>query len=290
MPWFFFKSGVVFKARPVREAIRSDLLRLIVPMVIWTVIGYLIEVPKLLIYDSAPLLKIILWPAYSFVMHGDTRGNDPLWFLFSLFVVKVVMLFISQRTNAVIFALVIFMSVLSYFFHAFDLMLPFGLSTVPLGLFFTTVGYVYGKINLRIQNYLAVIMFVVALSVACLYPSYVDVHLNRLWYGNYFSYQLISILCILVLLSLLNLLNGARFHGLMWVGNRSMYFLVSHWPVFTLVMYFFKLSGLQTSGWGYFTALSVTSIAISVLIARFASEKIMGLDGRLLLKPRASET
>lgn len=46
MVWFFFKAGMLFKAKPMKQLVINKFNRLIIPFILWSLIGYPIQVAK----------------------------------------------------------------------------------------------------------------------------------------------------------------------------------------------------------------------------------------------------
>lgn len=277
MPWFYFKSGVFYnKNHPIEELILKDVGRLILPMITWTLIGYFITVPKLIYYEQQPLWKVVVWPFYSFFSSGDTMGNGPLWFLFSLFIVKIIMIPLSKFSLNLLSIIMFLITLLGWKLHTLNIILPLGFSTIPLGLFFTVLGFIYKEASLtkKLSRFLVpIILVLVALSLC--FNSYVDIHRNSLWYGDYIYFIIISSLAIL---SSILVFDKFKFRFLSWVGRKSMYFLVIHWPVFTIIQYAYYLLDFPREGGVYSMLLGLVSILISIFFAKSFSDKSAGLD------------
>lgn len=88
MPWFFFKAGMFFKAKPRREFYRSNFKRLIVPFLVFSLIGYLCWLPGMIGNSELSMKYKLLAPFIQLWKEGSVTGNIPLWFLLSLFIVK----------------------------------------------------------------------------------------------------------------------------------------------------------------------------------------------------------
>ena len=88
MQWFFYKSGQFFKKRSIREEWKKDWSKLIVQFLIWSAVGYVLYVVLLGFQDALTLRKATYSIVRGFVLNSYIPLNYPLWFLFSLFVVK----------------------------------------------------------------------------------------------------------------------------------------------------------------------------------------------------------
>lgn len=96
MPWFFFKAGMFFKQRTLTEEIHKSFKRLLVPYIYFTVLGTCILWIKQFIYHEFTF-RSILSPVTSILKAGSVPGNLALWFLLSLFCVRIIFNFINSK-------------------------------------------------------------------------------------------------------------------------------------------------------------------------------------------------
>lgn len=90
MPWFFFKGGIFYKPKTFREELKSGYKRLIVPFICFSLIGTVILWVKLLIINGDISIKEFLYPIKGLLIQGSVPGNLALWFLPSLFAVRII--------------------------------------------------------------------------------------------------------------------------------------------------------------------------------------------------------
>ncbi|MDW6003286.1 acyltransferase family protein [Vibrio mangrovi] len=288
MPWFYFKSGVVFKTRPFREAFTNDLNRLIFPMLIWTLIGFMFMAPKLIYIDRLPIGQVLSLPVDSLLISGDTKGNAPLWFLLSLFIVKCLMAGIVRLNRRIQFILLPLLAGVGWLLYREQLLLPLGFSTIPLGLLFALSGYLFGEQISRVSFLSQIMVICVTVGLAYAVEGYVDIHVNTLWYGSYIGYIVTSLLSVC---SVLFLFRKIAISPLIWIGRKSMYLLLIHWPVFTLITLISYRTGLPVQGNSYAVTLGTIALLVSLLAARFIPESWLGIHGtksRKYLYRRAS--
>jgi len=235
------------------------------PLATWWLAGYLVIIPELIFLNNEPLWKIITTPVYTFLMSGDTLGNGPLWFFISLFVVKVSGYYISRYKHFYFSS--IFIILVGFVLSKYKIILPLSLSTVPIGLLFYFAGYLYSKQSVIFKNkYLIILLILMLVICNYYYSSYVDVHLNKVKYGNYFIFSFASLLTIPVLIYLSEMISSKI---LSFIGNKSFYFFVLHWPVFYLVKAIYSriLSINMADVHGYIYLLLLISVALSVCLA-----------------------
>jgi len=277
MPWFYFKSGYVFnKTHTLKIVVEKGISLLLIPMIIWTLIGYALTIPEL-INDGLPIWKIIIKPAFVLFRYGDTLGNSPLWFLFSLFFVRISLKLLTNLKLGFIIAFTISFALLGFLFNYKNFNLPLGLISYPIGMFFSLAGFVCNQLNIK-QNMtkLNIVLIACTLLISLFFFSYVDLHLNITWYGSYWGYIFGSLLAIN---SLLVLFKNLKIKSLAWIGNKSLYFFVIHWPVFYIIQHIFKFIDLPQKSYLFCLILSFCAIFLSSLIAKFIPEKYIGLNG-----------
>lgn len=91
MPWFFFKGGMFFRDSPLRKIIYGGFKRLMVPYIIWTIIGVLVL--SIIRYEHGiafNFLTCIKGTLGCLALTGSVSGNLPLWFLLTLYLVRLI--------------------------------------------------------------------------------------------------------------------------------------------------------------------------------------------------------
>ncbi len=90
MAWFFFKAGMMFRERPLKEVIRFSAKRLLVPYMAFLALGFMIQALAQYVRGYNPLALDFLKEQFLHVLYNE--GLYPTlacWFLLSLFVVRV---------------------------------------------------------------------------------------------------------------------------------------------------------------------------------------------------------
>lgn len=241
MSWFYFKSGMLYKEKDSRLVLNNNLRKLIKPFIVYNLVAYFVLRLVDNVYKFLANGDVITFNEYIVSLKHDVINlcwegaifyNAPLWFLPSLFFVKVVFNILKLK-NCNIF-IVAFISLLSaYTVYRLKLHIPLYVGNILLGLFFYSIGYIYNYYNLRIikWNWLVIIVFI---SIFLLYPSNVDFRINMANKGSYLLWCLYSICgCILSV----NLFTY-RIKLIEYIGKNSMSFYVWHWPIILIVKYY----------------------------------------------------
>lgn len=95
MPWFFYKAGMFHRPRPFQEELRKSFRRLIIPYIVFTIVGQLVLWLNLIIHQSFTI-RTVLGPIKGIIIEGSASGNLALWFLLSLFCVKLMFNYIES--------------------------------------------------------------------------------------------------------------------------------------------------------------------------------------------------
>ena len=229
---------------------------------------------------NVDLIHVLLWPFYFFLAMGDVRGNEPLWFLISLFFVRTLGEIVARLNFSLQAFLLVALVLIGWYLSDIGMMLPIGFQTLFIGLSFYMVASWFQMLKqfegLRSYRHavlcIALFIFILACFVA---PSYLDVHRNDLWYGDYFAFYLFSLSGIYTFLKLFEL---CRFRILEWIGKKAIYFLVLHWPVFSIASYAWGLVPHSIGDLGQLFYLIVVAVSVSIICARYISENKMGLS------------
>ena len=274
IPWFFFKTGMFLKENQIfRKIFLKGIEQLIIPMIFWMLIGYFFLKLSDLFNNNFSFWKTLVSPIYHLLKSGDIVGNSPLWFLLSLFLVKIMMLFVLKLRTRRIYLLCFGFIILGFLLSEQNIILPLGLHNLPPALFFTCSGFLYSKLDVKNKIKRPIIFLVLIFIYGLIffyYPSYVDFHVNSVIFGNYGVYIFNSLIGIS--LSLI-IFEKIKFRPLSWIGKKSMIFLILHYPIFYLVSLF------EISNKYLFSFMLITmAISVSVLVAKFIPEKFIGLD------------
>ena len=100
MPWFFYKSGM-FCSKERKESkafLKNNTRKFITPFFCFSVFGTVMAILSAIITDSS-IVSAILSDCKAFVFHGSTKWSAPLWFLITLFLVRVLFNYVRDFVN-----------------------------------------------------------------------------------------------------------------------------------------------------------------------------------------------
>lgn len=267
MPWFYFKSGN-FHARSQALAYPSYLRKIandtIFPLVIWGTIGLISWFPDQLTTSNISTFHLLKLPISQLIRSGDIISNQPLWFFLSFFFVKAIAYPVIKIKHTP-FILPISILIGSVFSHH-SIILPFGIHTIPLGLFFYCCGHIYSThFNARnIQGRALILLWMGYVICNILLKSNLDFHNNALIRGYYFGFASISLLAILISIKTFQACNSPL---LSLIGTKSMQIFVAHWPILSLIRTICTVIGVSTRGWSFALILTATSIPLLTFIS-----------------------
>jgi fucose 4-O-acetylase-like acetyltransferase len=245
MSFFFFKAGFFNKGTSSgtdMDYLKDRSKRLLVPYVTSGVIG-------LVVYFSFyfPLVdrykKFVEPLEWSHIwMKSGFYGNSPIWFLFSFFVVYMMVRYIDKVKH--LCWLTVFFPAISYWAYKTGNNVPMSLGNVFIACYFFYLGRLWQWAMCRFEvqrlmaaSWLMVLLFVVLGFVA---PGTYNMSQN-IFTGN----ALMAVVrATLVLCGLSGVLLTARVPRIPWlcfIGEHSMVFFISHYPM----LYFYKFTHLS---------------------------------------------
>jgi fucose 4-O-acetylase-like acetyltransferase len=245
MSFFFFKAGFFNKGTSSgtdMDYLKDRSKRLLVPYVTSGVIG-------LVVYFSFyfPLVdrykKFVEPLEWSHIwMKSGFYGNSPIWFLFSFFVVYMMVRYIDKVKH--LCWLTVFFPAISYWAYRTGNNVPMSLGNGFIACYFFYLGRLWQWAMCRFEvrrlmaaSWLMVLLFVVLGFVA---PGTYNMSQN-IFTGN----ALMAVVrATLVLCGLSGVLLTARVPRIPWlcfIGEHSMVFFISHYPM----LYFYKFTHLS---------------------------------------------
>ena len=159
-----------------------------------------------------------------FIKFGTVSTNPPLWFLFTLFLVKCID---SILKGNVLLLLAIFMT-LGYLGARFEL-LPYWVFNTCIGLFYYEVGKFCKKRTFSHKHGIFLLIGFIPLIIITGYPV-VDVWKNELYNGCYFMWFIYMALLSIFVTELSSLYNSPILI-LNWAGRNALIIFATHWIV-----------------------------------------------------------
>lgn len=224
MAWFYFKAGMFYRERTNVDCIKKASRRLLLPAIIYSLLGFLL-------YAILNKFKLDLsYELTSFYQSGAPHGNNPIWFLYSLFFVQVIYNafrkirispYFIPLISAVLFAIPSFINVSCVLFL-----------NVPLGLFFYSMGVVLSEKQYVRWLWIASLLGYVTLGLV---PSVSD--FRRGFYDPFWLGVLWSLLSCMAINGLFRRLPFLSVKPLRFIGRNAMIYYGTHWMIILLSQY-----------------------------------------------------
>ena len=241
MPWFYYKSGMFYTKHNTKEIAISGIKKYIYPFVIYTIIGecflWFFTMYK---EENINLFSLLFSSIKCIIVQGSTIGNQPLWFLVSLYITKVIVSFLDNKNVSIVissfFSCIIAWAssyVGAYINDVFCI--PYLIMSTSLGIFYYEMGFLLRDI--QYNKVVFMIAIFIYLFVWVQIPSQVDVRLGMLKYGNWFVF-VISSLAGIIIINNLSRIRLLQLPFLINVGSNSLTYYCFHWILFNIVISF----------------------------------------------------
>lgn len=232
MPWFFFKGGMYFKHKDNKTALMSSYKRLIIPFIVYSVVGCVIY-NGIAFFCDTPLYSVKRW-AIGLLVQGSIDENKPLWFLLSLFFVKLIANKITppNYSKVIIYIFIAIGILIASLSNMFSHHIPFWLFNTASGL----VYFLFGYLIKETKNYLGLTLaFIIWFSISFFMPVGVDMRHNTVHYGYYWTWWLYSLGGIYLVNTCVSMIPShiieSKYNFLRICGEYSMEIYVTHWIV-----------------------------------------------------------
>lgn len=295
MCFFFFKAGYFNKtvSGNTKEYVKDKVKRLLVPYLVWGTIGFIIYA-AFIPFEIARYHKTIEPMEWSHLWNTSAFwGNEPVWFLFSFFVTYVLVHFIKKirivkPVSVLQTVIVLACPIISYWLWTLDNPLPLRINNVFMGVFFFSLGRTWRWLIDRMGRKVTLIVSSV-LIVAFIV-------LNVLWHGEYmmspnkftgngWAAFFNTVIILTGLSGLLLKLPMRRVPVINYIGQHSMVYFVTHYPILQFYRFIHIVNGHSIWGhWDDFVVLIIFVFCICTWLVPYV-EKVPWLSGRFKKKP-----
>lgn len=264
MFWFFFKSGMFYAPKISNDLFVRGGGKLLIPLLVYSLIGHIVECIKLFVNGDLNWKHYLLTPFKEFVCTGSVTGNQPLWFLFSLFIVQLLFNELFVRKTKPILILLLSLLIPIVLFYCGDNNLFIYLANVPLGMAAYTCGYMIKEKQFEKSFFFPALM--IYLGVMLLQPSHLVFRSNTLNSGGHYLLAIaFSLSACVVFNNVFKKLPNCSW--LQFIGKNSMTYYVTHWIILnicSLVM----INGFHCQNIWVFVVMAMSCLIIPTLIIK----------------------
>lgn len=241
MPWFFYKSGMFFKKRSVKELWMKDRQKLLKTFAVWAIVGYVFFLLIGICNHTLTLRNTTYLVIRRLFMAGATPLNSPLWFLLTLFGVRFVAnIALPERGDKFgilkFVGIVLFGYTVSYLAYRFNhRLLPYWVANGAAGLSFFALGYAMRDWE---QKWWLFLLCMVVYVTGCIHGfPMVDMWPNKLLNGHYLLWVPVAFCCIVFFNTICcHLYKVIRIKPLEWVGKNAMLIYLSHMLIIQMIL------------------------------------------------------
>ena len=239
IPWFFYKSGMFYHGTDSKKLIGGgkNLLRLFAQ---FSVVGYVVYIFVIWINNDYNWIHYILTPIKSLLLSGSVPGNEPLWFLLSLFIVRIIgCRIVSQSSLNKIIGVVFLCFSLSWMYYIYHIMKPDYLLNITSGLGFFLIGYLMR--NNQYKRSIFFICIVIYFTLCVFLFTSVEMRHNLLERGIFFLWPITCLTGIVSINNIFRLVPQSFLKPLAYAGKHSVQLLVWHYPLILLLFHINKI-------------------------------------------------
>lgn len=204
MPYFFYKSGMFFKKKPIQQLLSRDSKKLLLNYFLWGGIGFVLFVIMRLIDGTATLHNCTYSVLRTIFLRGTPPNNEALWFLLTLFGVRflanVLLPSDDQRDKWQFYlrcsSVIVLGYIISFLSHTYSHdTWPWWIANGAAGLAFFCAGYMLREYGMKKwMIYPCLFVYLICCIVGFPYVGMLD---NKLLTGNYLLWVPVSVCCII---------------------------------------------------------------------------------------------
>lgn len=270
MAWFFFKGGMFFQTEPLQHTIRKSVDRLLIPYIVFSLLAIIIGV---ILYGSVlgkeGIHRFVADLPIHLKREGAVEFNAPLWFLPSLFFVRVFFSF-SQALHLPAWIVTVSALVSAWGIQIAGLPIGLYFGNIALGLFFFCAGYLLKECQFKKMSLVLSSFYYVFFLVYCFITQAVA--------GDFITNRHIPFLptivffisgCVLIN-NLFKRAHASQFEFLARAGEQSMAVYITHFIVLSTIT-LLNDNTLKLSPYPLFLLLVLSQLIVLPCLTRLLS-------------------
>lgn len=266
--WFFFKGGMFYKERNVKDVLLSGLKKLIIPAFVFNIIGFVfyivVEHPENNIFNELDFLYVF----------GSLHGDTPLWFLLSFFATQIIYTLLHKlHINPCIIAII---AIGLFFTNRLIGFRPYWTYNIPIGLLFYSFGAIFKELQYK--------KTVVIISII-IYSSLLFINKELYFYFAKFHPFLVAIPWALAGCILINAIFRSYqiicISPLKFLGRYSMEFYCTHFIIINLIEAYIRNNTLPISDMAFRSIIfALYCLTLTLILNFFKLKHIKWVFGR----------
>jgi fucose 4-O-acetylase-like acetyltransferase len=297
IPLFFIISGYLFKFSDIKTGLSKGIRQLMIPYFLLSLISLMLGLIRVILFDKLSIQRIFdnVLGIISASDLGEvySQYSIPLWFVYSLFFIKMYMEIGKKIKNKWVLYILIFITIVGVGLTIYrnDGILAFGLSSTLIGLTFFCIGF-YAKsyinkiTSLRMYELVVLLVFSLVLLIISLHinldynnPPGLSVFSSK--FGRYpFLFFVSGIAGTLMIMSLSQILSRFKNRIILTLSNGTLIVLGFHQIVYLVFRGLVKSDNLY---FAIFFSLFIT--AICYVLIKISAKYFPILLGKRKLKP-----
>lgn len=266
MPLFFFISGYLFlnKKYEFNDFIKRKFKSLLIPYFLFAsislVIGIFLRI--IAINDFKSIISNFLF------LEGTVGWNSPIWFLIVLFLCEILYYLISYKLDKKLINIsVLIICILGYLLQSNDIIIPFGLYIVPVGITFYHLGVLFRQYDIKAFIYKnKILTLILSLIVNLTFSYFLNVRISvyHAKYGNYLYFYIGAIAGILLYCSISIIIGECSLVELL--GRNTLLILGTQYIIFRGFMIVQGVLGIQIM---YLSSLPIALILTIITLGLY---------------------
>lgn len=269
MAWFFFKGGMMHKKQSTKEIVRKSTKRLLVPYLFFLLLGFFIDLIIKASTSEFGFISFTMSEIMTFMTTSVLGSTAAIWFLLSLFVVRILFNFSCCKIHPLLLTLIF--TVIGYLICTMNesgctLNIHFPGYTAYLSIPTTYMGNMcHGLAIYSIGFYLKEKqfknnIFIVAsiiFMVRFLFPAVIHFRGNDVEGTNYILAVVYEISGCVTINNIFKRLVNRKIPQITYIGNNSMVYYLIHYPVLSITIGLFWTPFANYDLWMQFFILSL---------------------------------
>ncbi len=233
MPWFFFKAGMFYKKEIFNKTYLQSYRRLLKPFILYSILGTIVILIEDILYSDLNITSVLYSAIYTLLKAGSVPRNLPLWFLLSLFFVRIIFNTLSNYIpHATVIITIVCPIILCLCQICIETNIPYYFLNITSGLLFYAIGYKLKEF--KPSKIITLLILLIYIGIMVFYPQMIDMRSNKIIHGTYIGWIITSTIGILAINSVFRVFIY-KANSLSKIGKDTMPVYCWHWIILLLI-------------------------------------------------------